>query len=245
MLGLPAVLSARPAAGPPLLVVGPSEAREWLAALAPHHAGWCYEFLPLPRFSGGWGPQAHPQAQPRAWGAAAGGGRGGGGAAVMGARLGFSAWASVAVDHCHGAFGLVLQHSQGWKLVYSGDTRPCDRLVAAGAGATLLIHEATFEPALQDHARRKRHSTSAEAVQVGAAMGAYRTLLTHFSQRYPKLPAGLDAAAPRWRERPLLGFDGMVLPLALLPQVPALTPLVAAALGEAEGEGGGGADGGA
>jgi ribonuclease Z len=63
-------------------------------------------------------------------------------------------------------------------------------------------------------------------------MGAYRTLLTHFSQRYPKLPAGLDARAASWRRRPLLGFDGMVVPFALLPQMPALTPLVAAALGE-------------
>jgi hypothetical protein len=82
-------------------------------------------------------------------------------------------------------------------------------------------------------------------------MGAYRTLLTHFSQRYPKLPAGLDARAARWRERPLLAFDGMVVPLALLPALPAATPLVAAALGEQEeeegeanvGAGGGGGGG--
>jgi ribonuclease BN (tRNA processing enzyme) len=121
--------------------------------------------------------------------------------------------------------------------VYSGDTRPCERLARAGAGATLLIHEATFEPGLEAHALRKRHSTSAEAIDAGRRMGAYRTLLTHFSQRYPKLPAGLDAAAARWRERPLLGFDGMVVPLALLPQLPALTPLVAAALGETGPEG--------
>jgi hypothetical protein len=58
---------------------------------------------------------------------------------------------------------------QGWKLVYSGDTRPCEALVRAGAGATLLIHEATFEPALAAHALRKRHSTSAEAMQVRRA----------------------------------------------------------------------------
>ena len=34
----------------------------------------------------------------------------------------------------------------------------------------------------------KRHCTTSEAVQSGAAAGAYRTLLTHFSQRYPKIP---------------------------------------------------------
>jgi len=75
-------------------------------------------------------------------------------------------------------------------------------------------------------------------------MGAYRTLLTHFSQRYPKLPGGLDARAACWRQRPVLGFDGMVVPMALLPQLPALTPLVAAALGEGGEEAGAGVDGG-
>ena len=37
----------------------------------------------------------------------------------------------------------------------------------------------------------KRHSTTEEALQVAADMGAYRTILTHFSQRYPKIPVGI------------------------------------------------------
>jgi hypothetical protein len=40
--------------------------------------------------------------------------------AVMSGVCGFVRWSSVAVQHCHGAQGLVLEHSQGWKLVYSG-----------------------------------------------------------------------------------------------------------------------------
>ena len=43
-----------------------------------------------------------------------------------------------------------------------------------------------------DQALKKRHSTTEEAAQVAAATGAYRTVLTHFSQRYPKIPAGLS-----------------------------------------------------
>ena len=39
------------------------------------------------------------------------------------------------------------------KLVFSGDTRPSRRLCQAGAGATLLIHEATFEPAMHAQVR--------------------------------------------------------------------------------------------
>ena len=36
----------------------------------------------------------------------------------------------------------------------------------AGRGCSLLIHEATFEPCLEQQARAKRHSTTAEALQV-------------------------------------------------------------------------------
>ncbi|WIA34738.1 hypothetical protein OEZ86_013047 [Tetradesmus obliquus] len=150
--------------------------------------------------------------------------------------LGFSSWASVAVAHCAGAHGLVLTHSQGWKLVYSGDTRPCAALAAAGAGATLLIHEATFEAGLRHHACAKGHSTLQEALQVAKDMGAYRTVLTHFSQRYPRLPGGFPATAAPWSQRPLLAVDGAVVKFSLLPRLPGLMPAVAAALEELEDE---------
>ena len=52
------------------------------------------------------------------------------------------------------------------KLVYSGDTMPCDALVNAGMGATILIHEATFEDAKVDDAKEKRHSTVSQAIEV-------------------------------------------------------------------------------
>ena len=92
---------------------------------------------------------------------------------------------SVPVNHCHDAHGLVMDTWCGNRIVYSGDTRPCDALVRAGKGATLLVHEATFDDARAEHARRKRHSTTSEALGVGARMGCIRCVLTHFSQRYP------------------------------------------------------------
>lgn len=39
---------------------------------------------------------------------------------------------TVPVDHCPQAYGLVLTHKRGWKIVYSGDTRPCLALIKAG-----------------------------------------------------------------------------------------------------------------
>ena len=52
----------------------------------------------------------------------------------------------------------------------------------------MLVHEATFEDGMEEDAVKKRHSTVGEAVKVGTDAGAYRTVLTHFSQRYPKVP---------------------------------------------------------
>ncbi len=75
-----------------------------------------------------------------------------------------------------------------WKVVFSGDTRPCAAVVEAARGATLLIHEATFEDELAADAVAKRHSTLSEALGVARESGAYRTVLTHFSSRYPKIP---------------------------------------------------------
>ncbi|GLI68411.1 hypothetical protein VaNZ11_012799 [Volvox africanus] len=145
-------------------------------------------------------------------------------------KLGLVRWHSVAVHHCRDAWGLVLEHRDGWKLVYSGDTRPCPALISAGRGATLLIHEATFEPCLESRARSKRHCTSAEAAAVADAMGAYRTVLTHFSQRYPHIPSGLNPAVLPLRRRPLPAFDGMLLPLAALRELPHIVPPLAVAL---------------
>jgi ribonuclease Z len=102
-------------------------------------------------------------------------------------QLQFQSLKSVLVDHCHEAYGLVVRAKCGWSIVYSGDTRPCSRLVQAGACCTLLIHEATFEDVLADHATRKQHSTVSEALDIGFRMAAEYVILTHFSQRYPQV----------------------------------------------------------
>ena len=56
-----------------------------------------------------------------------------------------------------------------------------------GKECTLLIHEATFENGLEHEALTKKHSTTAEALEIGSS--AYLNILTHFSQRYPKVPS--------------------------------------------------------
>ena len=45
----------------------------------------------------------------------------------------------VEVEHCPNAFGVSMTHTDGFKLVFSGDTMPCQRLVTAGLGAFLYF----------------------------------------------------------------------------------------------------------
>ncbi|KAF7972807.1 hypothetical protein HWV62_16994 [Athelia sp. TMB] len=73
---------------------------------------------------------------------------------------------------------------------FSGDTIPSDRLAWAGKGATLLIHEASMGDDAEETAmaKRKRHSTFGQAVDIGRRMSAENILLTHFSARYPQMP---------------------------------------------------------
>ncbi|KAI0115037.1 hypothetical protein F4814DRAFT_418018 [Daldinia grandis] len=92
------------------------------------------------------------------------------------------------VKHCFGALATVFTFPSGFKVAYSGDCRPSDDFVQIGKGTTLLIHESTFDDELQGDAIAKRHSTMSEAIDVGRRMGARRVLLTHFSQRYQKIP---------------------------------------------------------
>ncbi|KAI0887121.1 uncharacterized protein GGS22DRAFT_156215 [Annulohypoxylon maeteangense] len=97
------------------------------------------------------------------------------------------------VRHCYGALATVFTFPSGLKIAYSGDCRPSDDFVQIGKGATLLIHESTFEDELIGDAIAKKHSTMSEAIDVGRRMGARRILLTHFSQRYQKVPTMEDS----------------------------------------------------
>jgi len=102
-----------------------------------------------------------------------------------------------------------------WKLVYSGDTLPYDAgLIAAARGATLVIHEATFEDGKEAEALLRKHSTIGQALGTIESMQPQRAVLTHFSQRYPKLPL-ISSAETQQRLKAnacLLAWDLMRLP---------------------------------
>ncbi|KAF8044967.1 hypothetical protein N665_5918s0001 [Sinapis alba] len=145
-------------------------------------------------------------------------------------EMGLEDLISFPVVHCPQAFGVVLKAAErknitgdkipGWKTVYSGDTRPCPQMVEASKGATVLIHEATFEDALVEEAVAKNHSTTKEAIDVGSSAGVYRIILTHFSQRYPKIPV-IDESH---MHNTCIGFDMMSINMADLHVLPKIVP---------------------
>lgn len=236
-VGLPALLAARTRLMgldcPPVLVIGPRPLRRALTAYAglePMRFRFVEASTTTPD---GAAAEAEPPAVPTD---------------VIDAlqtaktALGLSKLESIRVIHCAHSYGLVLESPESgansvgpWKIVISGDTRPCDALVEASRGAMLLIHEATFDDSMGEEAVEKKHCTTKEAVEAGAAAGAYRTLLTHFSQRYPKVPVIDD----NFVDHVGIAFDLMSVRLQDLPRLPALVPAFKVLFDEAEAEEGG------
>lgn len=105
-------------------------------------------------------------------------------------ELGLNYISTCLVRHCPHAYGISFEINADipYKITYSGDTIPCDELVRLGKDSNLLIHEATMEDDLVQDARLKMHSTVSQAIEQGVKMNANFTMLTHFSQRYVKIP---------------------------------------------------------
>jgi len=95
---------------------------------------------------------------------------------------------AVLVTHCHGARAVSITLPSGFKVSYSGDCRPSKHFELIGQGSTVCIHEATFDDELAGDAQAKNHSTTSEALGVAQGMRAKACVLTHFSQRYQKIP---------------------------------------------------------
>ncbi|MCQ6963057.1 ribonuclease Z [Methanolobus chelungpuianus] len=72
----------------------------------------------------------------------------------------------------------------GRKIVYSGDTRPCQEVLEASRDADLLIHDATLANDQQEWALESMHSTAEEAARLAKEANVSRLILTHISARY-------------------------------------------------------------
>lgn len=70
------------------------------------------------------------------------------------------------VDHCYDAHGLIIT-GNGWKISYSGDSRPVESFAMEAKNSSVLIHEATLSNDMKSEAITKGHSTIGEALHIG------------------------------------------------------------------------------
>jgi ribonuclease Z len=73
---------------------------------------------------------------------------------------------------------------KGRKIVISGDTKPCDQIIAFSEDADILIHEATFDSRLQDIAKDYGHTTASQAAEIAKKARVKKLFLVHISPRY-------------------------------------------------------------
>jgi len=73
---------------------------------------------------------------------------------------------------------------QGRKIVISGDTRACSKLIDFSKNADVLIHDATFDSTLEDTANEYGHATAFQAAEIAKKANVERLFLTHISPRY-------------------------------------------------------------
>jgi ribonuclease Z len=105
----------------------------------------------------------------------------------------------VPVDHLPptgDAAGCVV-NAGGVRIVYSGDTRPCNALVEAARGADLLIHEVGGTEARAEVLHRVGHSTAADAGGVAARAGVRALAMFHMPAPVWVSPEDMLAEARR------------------------------------------------
>ena len=73
---------------------------------------------------------------------------------------------------------------KGRKIVISGDTKPCDKMIEFSKDADVLIHDATFDSSLEDVAGEYGHATAFQAAEIAKKADVDKLFLTHISPRY-------------------------------------------------------------
>jgi ribonuclease Z len=101
----------------------------------------------------------------------------------------------------------------GRRIVFSGDTGPCDMVRAAADRADVLVHEATFTEEDAARALETGHCTARQAAEVALEAQVKLLVLTHLSTRYTGNEIRDEARAIFERTEVPRDFDAIEVPL--------------------------------
>lgn len=93
---------------------------------------------------------------------------------------------------------------KGLKVVYSGDTKPCDNIVKISEGADILIHDGTF----LEEETSKAHADVKQAARIAKKAEVKQLILTHISRRYTDAKE-LEENAKKIFENTKVAYDFM------------------------------------
>ncbi|MCS7094129.1 MAG: ribonuclease Z [Candidatus Aenigmarchaeota archaeon] len=100
----------------------------------------------------------------------------------------------------------------GLKVVYTGDTKPCDNVVELAKNADVLIHDATFSE--EDEDEQKYHSSVRDAAIIAKKAEVKKLILTHISRRYQSEDVKkLEEEAKKYFENSMVAKDMMKIVL--------------------------------
>lgn len=96
----------------------------------------------------------------------------------------------------------------GLKVVYSGDTKPCDNMIKISKDANLLIHDGTF----LEEEETKAHADVKQAAEIAKKANVKQLILTHISRRYTDARE-LEEEAKKVFENTKIAYDFMKVKL--------------------------------
>ena len=104
------------------------------------------------------------------------------------------------------------EERHGIKIVYSGDTKPCEAMIEFAKDATVLIHESTYKSMDENKAANNFHSTSTQAANIAKEANVKTLILTHISTRYTKIDE-IEKEAMEIFENTKVAYDFMKIEL--------------------------------
>jgi len=96
----------------------------------------------------------------------------------------------------------------GLKVVYSGDTKPCDNMLEISRNADLLIHDGTF----LEEEESKGHADVKQAAKIAKDAEVKQLILTHISRRYTD-PKEIEQEAKKIFHNTRVAHDFMTIKL--------------------------------